>query len=85
MASFVCQLLGIYVLVVFGRIILSWFPASPGGVIAGLQSFTYVVTEPVLGPLRRILPTMAFGGMGLDLSPIVFMIGIRVLQSVICG
>lgn len=85
MSAFVCQLLSIYLLVVFGRVILSWFPTSPGGVLAGMQNFAYFLTEPVLAPLRRVLPTVGAGGMGLDLSPLVLMFGIPVLQNLICG
>ncbi|MBW3536376.1 MAG: YggT family protein [Actinobacteria bacterium] len=80
----VCRLLDVYLIVIFGRIILSWFPTPPGGVMAGLQSFAYTLTEPVLAPLRRVLPTVGFGGMGLDLSPIILIFGARILQGVIC-
>lgn len=85
MAAFLCQLLGVYLIVVFGRVVLSWFPTAPGGVLAGLQNFCYFLTEPLLGPLRRVLPTVGAGGMGLDLSPLVLMLGIPVLQNLICG
>lgn len=85
MAAIVCQLLTIYMIVIFGRVLLSWFPTPPGGVLAGLQSFTYMLTEPVLGPLRRVLPTVGMGGMGLDLSPLVLMFGIPIIQRMICG
>ena len=81
----ICQLLGIYLIVIFGRILLSWFPTAPGGVMAGIQSFAYMLTEPLLGPLRGVLPTVGFGGMGLDLSPIVVIIGVYVLQGVLCA
>ena len=81
----ICQLLGIYVIVVFGRILLSWFPTEPGGVMAGIQSFAYMLTEPLLGPLRRVLPPVGFGGMGFDLSPIVVIFGVYFLQGVLCS
>lgn len=84
MAAFVCQILGIYLLVVFGRVILSWFPMAPGGVLASIQAFAYALTEPVLGPLRGVLPSVGFGGMGLDLSPMVLMFGLYILQGAIC-
>lgn len=85
MAALVCQLLGVYLIVVFGRIILSYFPLAPGTVFAGVQSFAYMLTEPVLGPLRRVIPAVGFGGMGLDLSPIIVIFGIRIIQGMICG
>ena len=72
-----CTLVQLYVLAIFARIILSWFPISPGGAMASVFSFLYTITEPVLGPLRRILPPLSLGGMGLDLSPIIVIFAIQ--------
>ena len=80
MVDILCYLLDLYFLAIFGRIILSWFPVSPGGAMAQVFSFLYRITEPVLGPLRRAIPPV--GGM-FDLSPIVVIIGIQVLKAVV--
>lgn len=85
MAAVVCPLLSVYVLVVFARILLSWFPLQPGGLVAGVHTLAYALTEPVLGPLRRAIPAVGFGGMGFDLSPIIVIVGLRILQGAICG
>ena len=85
MAILVCRLLQLYLVAVFARIILSWFPISPGGAMARIFELLYTITEPVLGPIRRIMPPVGIGGMGLDLSPIVVIIGIQILSSAICG
>ena len=74
-----CYLLNIYLLLIFGRIILSWFPISPGSALASVYSILYTITEPVLGPIRRVMPTIGFGGMGLDLSPIIVIFGVQLL------
>ena len=84
MAAVICPLLTAYVVVIFARILLSWFPLAPGGLMAGVQTFIYTLTEPVLGPLRRAIPAVGFGGMGLDLSPIIVLVGVRIIQAVIC-
>jgi YggT family protein len=81
--SLLCTLGSLYLLVLFARIILSWFPISPGGAMAGIVSFLYGVTEPVLGPLRRALPPVGIGGMGLDLSPLIVIIGLQIILSVL--
>jgi YggT family protein len=73
------QLVQIYLLLIFGRVILSWFPISPGSAMEPVYSFLYRVTEPVLGPVRRALPPMG----GFDLSPIVVMIGLQLLASAV--
>jgi len=83
-ASLVCNLLQLYLLALFARIILSWFPIPPGSPFAAIFSALYRVTEPVLGPIRRMIPPMGMGGMGLDLSPIVVIIGIQLLQRSLC-
>ena len=48
---------------------------APSGVKLSVQPAT--VTEPVLGPLRRALPSMG----GLDFSPMVLLIGLQMLKS----
>ena len=44
----------------------------------------HLLTEPVLGPLRRVLPAVRLGAVALDLSPFVVIIGARILQGFIC-
>ena len=78
--ALLCTLAQLYMLALFLRIVLSWFPISPGGAMAGIFSFLYTITEPILGPVRRMLPPVGMGGMGLDLSPIIVLL---VLQLVV--
>ena len=79
MQQLVLMLLQVYLLCIFGRIILSWFPTQPGSPVASVMGFLYSITEPVLGPIRNVLPSIGM----FDLSPIVVIIGIQVLMSVI--
>jgi YggT family protein len=71
------QLITIYTFLIFGRVILSWFPISRGSPMETIYSLLYTVTEPVLGPVRRALPPMG----GFDLSPIVVMVGLQLLGN----
>ncbi len=82
--TILCRLLDAYLIVMFARIILSWFPVEPGSGIATVYGFLYSITEPVLGPIRRVIPPLGMGGMGLDLSPLVVFFGISILRSAIC-
>jgi YggT family protein len=75
--------LQIYLLLLFGRIVLSWFPPPESGFMVSLQRFLFSATEPVLGPLRAILPPVRIGGMALDLSPTVLILGIIVLLNLL--
>ncbi len=81
----ICLLLNVYLLALFARIILSWFPISPDSPMAPVFSFLYSVTEPVLGPIRRLLPPVGMGGMGLDLSPIIVVLGAQLLLFPLLG
>jgi YggT family protein len=80
-----CQLLLAYLIVIFARIICSWFPITPDSTLASIYAFLHTVTEPVLGPLRRLIPPLGMGGMGLDLSPLIVIFGITILRSVVCA
>lgn len=77
--SILCLALQLYVIIIFGRILLSWFPVGPGSAIESIDTFLRMLTEPVLGPLRRALPPVRLGGMGLDLSPMVLVLVIQIL------
>ncbi|HEY3144631.1 MAG TPA: YggT family protein [Acidimicrobiales bacterium] len=82
----VCLLGQAYLLAVFIRILMSWFPPTPGTTYATIFEFFYNITEPVLGPVRSMLPPVRMGVMALDLSPIVVLLGGGLLLRVIgCG
>lgn len=82
--EFVCLLMSAYLVALFGRIVLSWFPIAPGSAMAPVFSALYAITEPLLGPLRRLLPPLSMGGMGLDLSPLIIIFGFNIIRSSIC-
>ena len=81
MKDALCQLLRLYVYVVFARVILSWFPISPGSALASIYRFLYTITEPVLGPVRRVIPPIGGGGMAFDLSPIIVLIVLQIVLA----
>ena len=61
---FAVRLIQIYNILIIARVLASWVIRNPYN---RLYHFLLTITEPVLGPLRRILPPM----MGLDFSPII--------------
>lgn len=62
------------------RVIMSYFPITPGSGAAGVSRFATAVTEPILRPLRRVLPTMRAGAAAFDLSPIIVSIAVIILM-----
>ncbi len=75
----------IYYFVVFARIIMSWFMMGAGknDTLASIYRVVYGLTEPLLGPLRRVIPSIRLGGGYLDLSPLVLLILLRVFQHLL--
>jgi YggT family protein len=69
------QLLNLYLLAIFARIILSWFPINPGSPVATVAGVLYSITEPVLGPIRNVLPSIGM----FDLSPMVVIFAVRLV------
>jgi YggT family protein len=65
------NLIDLYSVVVIVAVILSWIRLDRRNPIAAIVS---TLTEPVLEPIRRVLPPMG----GLDLSPMVLLIGLAV-------
>jgi YggT family protein len=57
-----------YVVVLIVRALLSWLPMRPGSPMIPVQRALAAVTEPVLRPIRRLLPPMRAGGAAIDLS-----------------
>ena len=70
--------LGLYTLVIFIRIIFSFIAVSYGN---PLMRFLYRTTEPLLGPLRRMVPPLGM----FDISPIVAFIILWLCQAAVAG
>ena len=68
----------IYVLVLVGRAILSWFPYSHDSPINPIRRVVFTLTEPVLAPFRRIIPPMGM----FDLS---FLVAFLVVEIFVQG
>ena len=79
-----CWLIQAYALVVFARIVFEWIPVSDEHPLARVRAVLRALTEPALRPLRAIIPTIRMGEVGLDLSPLVLVLGLSLLAGAIC-
>ena len=73
------QFLSLVQLLIFARVILSWVasPTSQNPVVQLIRN----VTEPILAPIRSILPRTGM----FDLSPMLALFAIQVLRGLIAG
>lgn len=85
MREIVLLVFDVYFYAVFIWVILSWIRVSSTHPLGRLQVFLDRVIYPVILPLRRVIPPIRLGGGALDLSPIVLLIGVRLLRGVVAG
>lgn len=71
----------LYLLVLVGRAVLSWFPVQPGSALAGLNHWLYVLTEPVVAPFRKVIPPMGM----FDISYLVAMLVVWLVTTYVLG
>jgi YggT family protein len=80
----IMTILQLYIYVIIAMVVMSWLVAF--GIVNRsnpyVRQFSYVLdrlTEPVFRPIRRILPDLG----GLDISPVIVLLGIMFLQRFI--
>jgi YggT family protein len=78
LVRFVGWLLDLYSYVIIAAALISWVSPDPRNPIV---QFLRQVTEPVLAPVRRMLPPWRTGG--LDLSPVIVLLAIQFIERVI--
>ena len=69
----------IYLLLLIARALLSWFALGGGSGMARVNAFLVAVTEPVLKPVRKIIPPVRIGGSYLDLSILVVILVVQIV------
>jgi len=77
-------LIDLYIWVIIAMVIMSWLtafnvlnPRSP--FVAQVDRALYAITNPVFGPVRRIIPSIG----GLDISPIIVLLLLEAIQRLV--
>lgn len=74
--NFLFDLGELYILILFVRAILSWFPHDPTSPLNSVRRVVFTLTEPVLAPFRRIIPPIG----AIDIS---FLVAIIVVELIV--
>jgi len=74
----------IYIWILIASAVLSWLVAfnvvnTRNPIVANLGEFLYRITEPALRPIRSMLPNLG----GIDVSPVILIIGLLFLKQFI--
>jgi YggT family protein len=81
-----CVILTVYTILLFVRVLVSWaylfgFRPPFTGPLRTILDLLDDVTDPVLRPLRAMIPPVRTGGVGIDLSIIVAFVVLAVLRT----
>jgi YggT family protein len=76
LVNFIIMLADILSFAIIVRAVLTWFPIRPNNVVV---VFLFYVTEPILAPLRRVIPRLGM----LDITPLVAIVILRFLPNLI--
>lgn len=89
-AQYVDSLFTVYVILIFTRIVISWVVTFRGSlpynpILRAVTTFIEQSVDPYLNFFRRFLPPIGGSKMALDLSPIVGVILLLILQGIVVG
>jgi YggT family protein len=84
MRRLVCDLLLLYWVVLLIRVLSSWFPRPMSGPLLTVWNAIHAVTDPVLRPLRGLIPPLRAGAMAMDFTPVLAFVILLVLIRAIC-
>ena len=76
---FVSVFVGVYVLLIFAYIIVSWIPGGASPTLERMRQFLYDICEPYLRLFRRVIPPIG----PLDLSPIAAVFSLYILGMLV--
>ena len=74
-----------FFIALIGRFVIDWVQVlarswHPRGFVLILCEFIYTLTDPPLRALRSVIPPLRLGAVALDLSPMLLLIGLFILQ-----
>lgn len=88
MSNLLCAALTVALWVILIWVVLSWIAAYGrlpwGHPVRRFYDALSRVVEPLLAPIRRVLGPVRIGNAALDLSPIVLILVIGILQQIVC-
>jgi YggT family protein len=81
--TYVVDVLNLFLFVLLVRVVLSYLPTPPGSALAPITRFFEAITEPVLRPVRRVVPPLRVGGAAVDMSPIIVWVVILIISRIL--
>lgn len=74
--QFVDLLVTVLIVAIFARVVLSWLPIGANNPVTPI---VYQLTEPILAPIRRVVPRLGF----IDITPMIAIFLLYFIRGVI--
>ena len=85
-ATYVNAIFIVYIILIFARILISYIPRIPyNRPLRAVVGFVEETVDPYLNLFRRFIPPVGGGGFALDLSPILAIIVLFIVQAILVG
>lgn len=69
---------------ILASIVFSFFPRFPsGGFLQAVYGAVRAIVNPILAPIRSVIPPLRLGGLALDLSPLIALIGLQIARRLL--
>ncbi len=81
MLSILARLINLYTLIVVARILFTWIPVNPWTPLGKVVHVLASITDPILNPIRRLIPPIRSGAMAIDLSPLILVLALSFIGS----
>ena len=86
MGSILAAILDIYIYIIIAYVVFSWLFAfnivNPRNqIVSTIYEFCWKLVDPPLAYIRQVLPSLG----GIDLSPIILLLGVHLLRGVVIG
>ena len=81
MEGVLCTVITVFIVILFARVVMSWFPMPPGSFSRQIYDGLMFLTDWALVPLRNLIPPIGM----IDISVMVLGFFLIILQQAICG
>lgn len=73
----------LYLLVVLARLVLGWIEVPTAGALASFARGVHAATEPPLGVLRSVVPSLRVGTTAMDPSPFLLIVALVLVSALV--
>ncbi len=85
-ADYVSALFTVYIILILLNVLIGWIPRMPyNRALRVVLDFIKETTDPYLNLFRRFLPPLGGGSFALDLSPMIGLILLFIVQGIVVG